>query len=71
MRTLVDIPAQALEGLAEVARRRGQSRAGVIRQAIADFLLRQRGDAMEGAFGLWGDSAGDGLDFQRRIRAEW
>jgi len=71
MRTLVDIPEQALAGLAEVARRRGTSRAGIIREAIADFLTRQQGDALQGGFGLWGTGAGDGLDYQRRIRDEW
>ena len=68
MRLLADIPDRALEQLAELARSRGLSRAEIIRLAIADFLARQRGAAMEGAFGLWGDSAGDGLEHQRRVR---
>ena len=68
---LVDIPDRALEGLAELARSRGLSRAEIVCLAITDFLARHRGATMEGALGLWGDSAGDGLEYQRRVRDDW
>jgi metal-responsive CopG/Arc/MetJ family transcriptional regulator len=71
MRTLVDIPGPDLDALDRLGRRRGVSRAKVIRQAIRDYLARSGQDEGASAFGAWKDRGEDGLDYQRRIRAEW
>jgi metal-responsive CopG/Arc/MetJ family transcriptional regulator len=71
MRTLVDIPEDDVRALDELSRRRRVSRASVIRAAIGDFLARHRRPDEEDAFGLWGESAIDGLEYERRLRSEW
>ncbi len=71
MRTLVDIPRQDLEALDQLGQRRRESRAKLIREAVSDYLARNRGPGFEEAFGLWSDRAVDGLDYQRKIRSEW
>lgn len=73
MRTLIDLPRADLEALGELARRRGVSRASLMRQAIDDYLARQRPAPPHEAFGLWrsADTPEDGLAYQDRIRDEW
>jgi metal-responsive CopG/Arc/MetJ family transcriptional regulator len=71
MRTLVDIPEGDVRALDDLSRRRRVSRARVIRAAIGDYLARHRRQDEEDAFGLWGKSAVDGLEYERRLRSEW
>jgi metal-responsive CopG/Arc/MetJ family transcriptional regulator len=71
MRTLIDLPEDQLRALTEIGRRTGQSRAAVIRDAVAGYLATRRGDGEAAAFGLWGPKAPDGLAYQRKARAEW
>lgn len=71
MRALVDIPKQQLDALTEIGRRKGVSRAEVIRAAVDQYLITDRKDAVEAAFGLWKDHVEDGVAYQRRMRAEW
>jgi metal-responsive CopG/Arc/MetJ family transcriptional regulator len=71
MRTLVDIPDPQIRRLDERARRHGQSRAAVIREAVDRLLGPEEVLSLEQAFGLWGDHDVDGLAFQREMRAEW
>ena len=71
MRTLVDIPSNDLEALDQLGQRRRESRAKLIREAVSDYLARNRGPAFAEAFGLWSDQAVDGLEYQRKIRSEW
>jgi hypothetical protein len=47
------------------------SRAAIIRQAIDDLLSARQREAGREAFGLWGKTGQDGLDYQRELRAEW
>ena len=75
MRTLVDIPADDLKALDELARDRNQSRAKVIRQALSEHLRRnasprKKPDLSE-FFGIWKGHRIDGLEYQQRLRAEW
>ncbi len=70
MRTLVDLPDEDLEGLTQLGRRRGVSRAKIIRQAVRDYLQRHTGASDDEAFGLWG-AGEDGLEYQQRLRSEW
>ncbi len=73
MRTLIDIEDKAVTALDRIAREEGVSRSALIREAVADFLQRRRATDMEEAFGLWSgpDAPRDGLEHQKRMRAEW
>jgi metal-responsive CopG/Arc/MetJ family transcriptional regulator len=71
MRTLVDIPDADVAALDELARRRRESRAKVLRAAIGEYLTKHRTMDTSQAFGLWGSDAEDGVEYQRRLRAEW
>lgn len=70
MRVLVDIPDSQLGALATLCERVGESRAAVVRQAIAEYLVRHQAQVSQDAFGLWGDGP-DGLAYQTAMRAEW
>ena len=70
-RLRVDIPDVQAYALAELARRRGRSRATTIRDAITVNLEAQRGDEIADAFGLWASQPVDGLAHVRQMRAEW
>jgi hypothetical protein len=71
MRTLVDIPDSDVLALDELARGRQESRAKVIRAAVGEYLNRNRTSEPSKAFGLWGPDPADGVEYQRRLRAEW
>jgi metal-responsive CopG/Arc/MetJ family transcriptional regulator len=71
MRTLIDIPDTQIEALATLSARENQSRAALIREAIAEYLARHRQADTQAAFGLWGAEAEDGVAYQDRLRAEW
>ena len=44
---------------------------GLIRQAIDDYLAKQRDEKEGYAFGLWGKRKVDGLVYQENARREW
>ena len=71
MRTLVDIPEKQLKALTRLSKARKRSRAAIIRDAVTDYLEREHRASKDAAFGLWGDRTVDGLDYQRKLRAEW
>ncbi len=71
MRTIIDVPESTLEDLGIVGRHRHASRASLIRQAIAEFLERNRKADSGKAFGIWHDRHRDGLSHQRTLRGEW
>jgi len=71
MKALIDIPDAQIRALAALCERVKQPRAFVIRQAIAEYLVRHQHEAAADAFGLWGADAPDGLTFQEEARAEW
>jgi len=70
MRTLVDIPDRQIKDLAAICAAEKKTRAEVIRQAIAAYIVGHKPTA-EGAFGLWRDSKVDGLAYQEQVRSEW
>ncbi len=70
MRALVDLPTDDLAQLTALGRRRGASRAAVIRDAVHVYLAAQRAVPSPAAFGAWGKGE-DGLALQDRLRAEW
>jgi len=71
MRTLVDIPAEHLDALNALGEQQQQSRASLIREAVAEYLVKHHQRDAKAAFGLWNNSAGDGLAYQRKVREEW
>jgi metal-responsive CopG/Arc/MetJ family transcriptional regulator len=71
MRALVDIEENQIERLDELARRQKRSRAALIRQALREYLDARAAESTEDAFGLWGERAVDGLEYQERVRSEW
>ncbi len=70
MRTLIDLPEDAIEKLDALGEREKRSRASMIREAVAEYLA-QRQSSSTTAFGLWGKRKIDGLDYEKKVRAEW
>lgn len=74
MRTLIDIPADQLAELTQLAEQEKVSRAALVRQAVAGLLAARRkagDDAIAAAFGLWAGMEEDGVAYQERLRGEW
>ena len=71
MRTLIDLDETEVRDLDEIAKAAKRSRASLIREAIGEFLGRHRKRGEAEAFGLWGKRTVDGLDYQKKLRAEW
>jgi predicted transcriptional regulator len=71
MRTLIDLPDVQIQALAALCERVKQSRAALIREAVAEYLERRTAKSADAAFGLWGVEAMDGLNYQEKARAEW
>ena len=72
-RFLVDVPADDVRKLDEIARREGKSRAAVLREAVANYLEVSGNQGFEKFFGLWErhGSTIDGLEYERQLRGEW
>lgn len=71
MRILVDIAEKQIHALDSLSKGAKRSRAALIRDAVGDYLTRQRAQRPSDAFGLWGDQKIDGLAYQEKIRSEW
>ena len=72
-RFLVDVPADDVRKLDEIAKREGKSRAAVLREAVSNYLEESRKEGFEKYFGLWErhGSTVDGLAYERQLREEW
>jgi hypothetical protein len=72
-RFLVDVPAEDVRKLDEIAKREGKSRAAVLREAVSNYLEVCGKDGFEKYFGLWEryGSNVDGLEYERQLRGEW
>jgi Ribbon-helix-helix protein, copG family len=72
-RFLVDVPVEDVRKLDEIAKRDGKSRAGVLREAVANYLALGNNDWLDAGFGLWAKYGftEDGMDYQNRLRNEW
>lgn len=70
MRTIVDIPDEQLQQLAELCQREDLSRAEAVRRAIA-LLLAAQLSPPDDAFGLWKERGTDGVSYQQALRGEW
>lgn len=78
MRTIVDIPESQLAPLDAIASKEKVSRAELVRRAVAMLLESMTKEtpqksSCDDAFGLWKDREDiiDGVEYQRKIRAEW
>lgn len=72
MRILADLPDDDIRWLDEQAAQRGQSRAALIREAVAAFRAGEQ-DWLEHGFGLW-TRYGQGVEgkaFEARVRDQW
>ena len=72
-RFLVDVPADDVRQLDEIAKREGKSRAAVLREAVSNYLEVCGKEGFEKYFGLWErhGSTVDGLEYERQLRDEW
>ena len=72
-RFLVDVPADDVRRLDEIAMREGKSRASVLRDAVSNYLQVTGKEGFEKYFGLWErhGSTVDGLEYERNLRGEW
>lgn len=76
MRTIIDIPEEQLKPFDTYCNAQGISRAFMVRKLIAAFLNNNVSKPLSlrehPAFGMCTDNEfGDGLEYQRLIRAEW
>lgn len=71
MRILADIPENDLAALNRLSKEKKVSRAGLVRQAVAQYIERYGAQPGLNGFGLWKQSPVDGLQHQRRMRDEW
>lgn len=75
MKALVEIPQTDLKALKPICELKNISRSEAIRRAIHSYILDNTIHAdpnkADKVFGLWKNSPVDGLNYQRKIRAEW
>ena len=73
MRTLIDLPDEVIGWLDRKAAKAGRSRASIVREAVSRYRERESRVGLHRYVGLWKDRQDivDGLDYERRIRAEW
>lgn len=71
MRTIIELPTDQLDALADICRRDGISRAEAIRQAVAMYLGGRRAADARPAYGLWRDRPIESLVYERQLRHEW
>ena len=71
MRTIIEVPDEIIRNLDQISAQQKKSRAATIREAIQLYLDERKTASSEEAFGLWKETAEDGLQFQERIRSEW
>jgi len=77
MRTIIELTDEQVQRLKKLCEREGISRAEAVRRGV-DLLLeheKKRRDefqaALDAAFGMWKDRGIDGVEYQRKLRAEW
>jgi metal-responsive CopG/Arc/MetJ family transcriptional regulator len=70
MRTILELPDDAIEALDRLRAERGVSRAALVREAVEAYLAAQTATDRHTAFGAWARGQ-DGLELQRTLRAEW
>lgn len=77
MRTIIELTDEQIEGLRLLCEREGISRAEAVRRGVElllrgkDARMEERRAALDAAFGMWKDRDIDGVEYQRKLRAEW
>lgn len=72
MSMVVNIETPQASQLALLCDKRGWSAEEAVREAVERLLAQElRSKSHHPAFGSWSDFAEDGVEFQRRLRAEW
>lgn len=71
MRTIIELPDEQVQALAELCDAEKISRAEAIRRALATMLAQQPATGREQAFGAWGKKKADGRKMVERLRKEW
>jgi hypothetical protein len=72
MRTIIDLPDSQISALRELEHRKKVSRAELIRQAVAQYVVLHAETG--NAFGAWKTPkrrSADGMTVQKKLRAEW
>ncbi|GDX07117.1 CopG family transcriptional regulator [Buttiauxella sp. A111] len=70
-RILLDLSDEAIQRLDSLKQKRNLPRAELLREAVEEYLERQTQTSIKEAFGLWGEEAPDGLEYERKLREEW
>ncbi len=71
MRTIVDLPEEQLDALAQLCAQQKISRAEAVRRAV-DRLLKESSTVRKDAgFGLWKGKRVDSRKFVDQLRSEW
>ncbi len=71
MRTIIDVPEQALKALDRLCQRERISRAEAIRRAVRLFLGQQLPTDDDNVFGMWRNHKTQGRDYEDKLRGEW
>jgi metal-responsive CopG/Arc/MetJ family transcriptional regulator len=70
MRTIIDVPKEVLDRLADIGARHNMARAEVIRRALVTYLEQHPPAEEDRAFGLWKNRLRDGLA-EDELRDDW
>ena len=70
MKVLVELPAEWVEVLDKIAKRKKVARVDLIRQGIQRTIETESEAAFKAAFGAWKGLKEDGVAYQRRLRDE-
>ena len=75
-RTLISLPAKDMLWLKSVSKRRGQSMADMVREAVAEYRAQaearpDRLSALKATAGWWQDRGIDSVRCAQKLRAEW
>ena len=71
MRALVDLEQDQIRKLDQMAKAQRRSRAALIRDAVKNYVEKDKRATATDAFGLWRGKSVDGLTFQEKARNEW
>jgi len=68
---LLSLPDEHIKALQWIGETEQRTRTDLIREAIETYVARIKSTETEDAFGLWKGKGIDGVEYQRRLRAEW
>lgn len=72
MRTIVDLPEEQIEALKKMSELRKESRAELVRQAVAAFIQQNSHTNESIAFGILRDTPiKEPVAYQQQLRSEW